>query len=105
MLKTQRTYDLIYAGEHQREIKDKIHSAFPNALIKDASDFIHRGRFEVEIDNMRTDKFLIWLCAQGWAFLSISIQLIEIEEPARCLHILKAAVRLQNMWESGHANP
>ena len=58
-------YDLIYTGS---ATSDKIKEKYPDAIIKDASDYIHEERFEVEIPSLEpTDQgfyeFLWDICA------------------------------------------
>jgi len=92
-------HDLIYAGEHQHEIQRMIREAFPDAEFEEASDFIHHGEFSVTIPNVRQNRFLIWLCANGLLNSSFTIGLgIELQ-PLHFNRIFKAALRLQRIMK------
>lgn len=56
-------YNLIYAGG---DVEDVIKVKYPEAKIKDASDYIHTERFECEVD-VDEDEFYIFAIRQGFA--------------------------------------
>lgn len=57
-------YEAVYAGGAVEEL---ILKRWPNAKIKDASDFIHTERFECEIPDLDPDEFYIWAILEGYA--------------------------------------
>lgn len=65
-------YDLIYAG---REVEDLITQRFPSAKITDASDDIHRERFELELDISEED-FYIFAIREGFALCCFTFALM-----------------------------
>jgi hypothetical protein len=73
-----KMYDLIYCenrGDYT-EIKNKLLDNFPNANIQDASDEIHHDRFEIEMDDDKRDDYLIFTMKEGFAVLSLTVQLM-----------------------------
>jgi len=62
--------DLIYDRGAWRGIKD----AFPAAKLTDASDYIHEGRFSVDLEAELEDWYY-WLIKTGWADCSLWFQL------------------------------
>ena len=71
-------YDLLYAApKHQ----DTIRSAFPHAMIEDASDDVHNERFSVELpEEERKDyEFLLWQTGLAGASLSIGLALCHAQ--------------------------
>ena len=57
--------DLIYAGESQEEIKMDILAKYPGATFEDASDDIHQGRFQVEIEGIDRLEWYNWVAFEG----------------------------------------
>lgn len=57
-------YELIYAGG---EVENIIKAKYPEAKIKDASDYIHLERFECEVDGIGDDEFYIFAIQSGFA--------------------------------------
>lgn len=56
--------DLIYAGH---EVEHIIKEKYPQAEIKDASDFIHTERFELELEGIEEDEFYPFAIIKGFA--------------------------------------
>lgn len=67
-------HDLIYDSS---EIADLIKKEFPDAVITDATDFIHTERFEIDIPSLTCsdEKFYIFLMRIGAAVTSFTFQL------------------------------
>ena len=63
--------DLIYAG---KDIEDIIKAKYPQAKITDASDDIHRERFELELD-IEEDEFYPFAFQKGFAPYCFAISL------------------------------
>lgn len=59
----QSLKELVYDAD----VMDLIVERWPNAVITDASDFIHEGRFEVEIPDLSKDEFYGHAIVEGWA--------------------------------------
>ena len=77
-------YDLIYGP---REVEKVIKCRYPNAKIKDASDFIHTERFECEIEGVPDDEFYPFAikegfveCCFGFALLLSSLKFLELKD-------------------------
>ena len=66
-------YDLIYGP---REVEGVIRGRYPNAKIKDASDFIHTERFECEIEGVPDDEFYPFAIKEGFVECCFSFQLL-----------------------------
>lgn len=65
--------DLIYAGG---DVANIIKEKYPSAIIKDASDYIHTERFEVEIPNVTDDDFYPFAIREGFAQCCFSFNLL-----------------------------
>ena len=65
-------YDLIYGNS---EVESVILKKYPQAQIKDASDFIHTERFECEIPNISEDEFYPFALKEGFARLCFKFEL------------------------------
>jgi len=61
---TDEFYDLIYGPQ---EVEEVIKGSYPNAKIKDASDYIHTERFECEIEGVSNDQFYPFAIKEGFA--------------------------------------
>jgi len=58
--------ELVYGGEQiERIIKKK----YPSAKIRDASDYVHPERFEVEIEGISEEEFYRFAIRSGFAKL------------------------------------
>ena len=64
-------YELIY----NNQAIDLIKKRFPIAVFKDASDYIHVGRFEVEIEGVDEDEFYPFAIVEGFALACFKLQL------------------------------
>ena len=65
-------YDLIYAPH---EVEEIIKKKYPNAKIKDASDYIHTERFECEIEGITKDDFYPFAIANGFVECCLAFQI------------------------------
>jgi len=70
-------YQLIYAG---KEVEEAIKARYPDAKIKDASDYVHRERFECEVE-VDEDEFYIWAIVEGYASDCFSFDLMLRDLP------------------------
>lgn len=70
---SSKIHQLIYAGSDVEKI---IKKAYPKAEITDASDDIHRERFECEIESITYDEFYIFALRQGFAECSLAFNLM-----------------------------
>ncbi len=90
--------DLIYAEGYETEMKQDILGMWPEAVFEDASDFIHRGRFQVEVDctedNWREQMFLT-----GLFDFSIHMQFWRIEQPTEYIETMRRAVETKKAKE------
>ena len=65
-------YDLIYAN---REVEELVKKRYPTARIKDASDYIHIERFELELDGVTDETFYPWAISEGFARCCLGFEL------------------------------
>ena len=65
-------YELIYAG---KEVEELVKKKYPQAVIKDASDFVHRERFECEISDVTEDDFYPFAISKGFARCCLGFEL------------------------------
>lgn len=73
-------YDLIYDGADARRA---IAASFPDARIEDASDFVHKERFSVELPDALEDTYLKHVIASGLAPASFTVQLMRLNDEGR----------------------
>lgn len=67
--------DLIYLGddEDRAPLVHEIMAEYPNAKIEDASDFIHRNRFSLEIPEVDERQFFRFAVKKGFALCCLNI--------------------------------
>lgn len=71
-------YELIYAGN---EVEKIIKNKYPNAILTDASDYIHIERFECDIENAEEDEFYIFAIRNGFAGACFGFNLMMMDYP------------------------
>ena len=62
--------DLIYAGS---DVEKTIKTKYPQSKIKDASDYIHTERFELELDGVDEEDFYPFAIAEGFASFCLRV--------------------------------
>lgn len=87
-------YDLIYAGEHSQEFRTLIQKDFPQAIINDASDDIHYGRFSVEM-NIDDREWPLWLMRNGLHNLSLHWEVLKADNPSFMMPLIKQVIAEQ----------
>ena len=91
--------DLIYAEGHTKEMQADILGVFPGATFNDASDFIHRGRFEVTAvctkDNWRLQMLLL-----GLFDFSLHMQMWKLKSPEGYIKLMRHAVEIKKVTTS-----
>ncbi len=92
-MSSNNIYDLIYAGEHRKKAERTIQGAYPKAVLGDASDFIHYGRFSVEME-IEEEEWLLFLFLSGIFQVSLAAGLIKRENPELYSSLIKRAARL-----------
>ncbi len=65
-------HELVYAG---KEVEAIVKTRYPDARVKDASDFIHEERFELEIDGVTEDDFYPFAIHEGFARCCLGFEL------------------------------
>ena len=65
-------YDLIYGDSNVEQL---IQRKYPQAKMKDASDFIHTDRFECEIEDIDDDIFYPFAIREGFARLCLKFEI------------------------------
>lgn len=71
IMEGQTMYDVIYGNS---EVESIILQKYPQAKIKDASDFIHTERFECEIPDVDEDSFYPFALKEGFARLCFGFE-------------------------------
>lgn len=67
-------YDLIYGDDEDTEEKQKaMMKQYPDCKIKDASDWLHQGRFSIEME-VDTQDYFLFLMRSGIALSSFMTQ-------------------------------
>jgi len=66
-------YELVYAD---KSVESLILSKFPNTVIKNASDFVHTERFEVEIPEITEDEFYPFAIKEGFVKCCLGFEII-----------------------------
>ncbi len=89
--KGRKMYDLIYAEQHQAEMITAVRETYPDAKIEDASDYIHRGRFSVEI-GCADDEWSRWLFHSGIFEFSLHMQTFKLQNPDEYLDMMRSVV-------------
>lgn len=69
----EKFYDLIYAGG---DVEGIIKKKYPFAKIKDASDYIHTERFEVEIEGVTDEEFYPFAISEGFGSCCFTVALL-----------------------------
>jgi hypothetical protein len=72
-----KMYDLIYCGKDVEEI---IKKRFPNAVIKDASDYVHDERFSIEDEDLNEDEYYPFIIKEGIGGCSFNLQLMMLQK-------------------------
>ena len=70
-------HELIYAG---KDVETVVLKRYPNAKIEDASDEIHKERFELEVD-VNEDEFYVFAIVDGYANDCFGFQLLSRNIP------------------------
>lgn len=79
--------ELIYDGD----VKKLIQAEYPQAKIRDASDEIHVGRFEVFISNVSQDEFWIFAIREGFAMSCLAWRFLMQDDTKTCKELIKKA--------------
>ena len=64
--------ELVYAG---RDTEEVVRKRYPQAKIKDASDYIHTERFELELPEVTEEEFYPFALREGFARCCLSFEL------------------------------
>ncbi len=87
--------DLMYCGDAEKEIRDMVLNDYPESKLEDASDFIHEGRFSVEV-TCEEDDWYIWVMRKGIHNLSLNWELERMEHPERMKPLLMKVLEEQS---------
>lgn len=79
-ISTPEATELVYAGD---DVRDLIAARWPDAVFADASDFIHRERFEVTVPGVTQDEFFVCAIRDGWARCGLQFELALRTDPGR----------------------
>lgn len=66
-------YELVYAD---KDVEVIIKKRFPQAVIENASDEIHRERFQVNIEGVTEDEFYPFAIREGFARCCLGFEII-----------------------------
>jgi hypothetical protein len=79
--------ELIYDGD----VKGLIQAKYPQAKIRDASDDIHIGRFEVLIEDVSQDDFWIFAIRKGFAMSCLAWRILMQDDAETCKKLIRKA--------------
>ena len=87
-------FDLIYAEEHRAECEKDIKGRYPQAVLEDASDFLHIGRFSVSME-VDKNEWLLFLFTHGIFDLSLMSEMERFEDSENYIRLMKEAVEIK----------
>lgn len=90
-------YELVYGSGFEEDILEK----YPNAKIKDASDYIHEHRFEVAIEGVSEKEFYKFAIEKGFldVCLGFSVMAMGNKNPELMQELVEYAKTLSNSVE------
>lgn len=94
-----RVWELVYDAE-AREV---IHAKWPHARFEDASDYIHEGRFAVEIDDCDPDEFYAVMILEGWVGCCLGFEMKRLM-PEHHDEVRRYIDRATAMKEAGYVH-
>ena len=71
--------DLLYGG---LEYKTELQSIFPKAILVDASDEVHEGRIQVNIE-LEIEEYIKSIIINGFHWMSLTFQLYAVDKELR----------------------
>ncbi len=85
--------DLLYLGDAQNYDKlwKQMKHKWPNAVLQDASDFIHLYRFSIELD-INEDEYLLSGFVNNFFTCSLFCELTRLEKPKKYLEAMREVV-------------
>lgn len=89
-------YDLIYTENHKdyREIWNIIKNKYPDSLLEDGSDSIHKNRFSFEYD-IEKEIWFEFIITNGFAMLSLNFQMMLRQEPDKVKELVDKINKVQ----------
>lgn len=92
MTEAKDVLELVYDEEAREFVKER----WPQAIVTDASDSLHEGRFQVSIPGVTVDEFYPVMMAEGWAeaCLGFSMAMLMPEKVEDVRRWLDAAKRI-----------
>ncbi len=86
-------YDVIYCGYDQyQSCVDELKAEYPNAMIEDASDSIHGGRFSIEVPDVKEEVFFLFLLRKGYLDISLKLGFLRLNSPEKFNDLLKMVI-------------
>jgi len=87
-------YDLLYIGDKEmyNEAKADVLKTFPEARILDASDDVHRYRFDVNPKTATRAEWLLFLFRSGWFESSLMYQFDSMNDPESIKPLMKQVI-------------
>lgn len=91
--------DLMYFGYEwesdsqtlEQEFKELVVKLFPDVKLEDAYDSIKGYRQEVYLPDEQKDDYLAWIIADGWAKVSLTMQLMMMSDKIEWLRLFELA--------------
>jgi len=92
------TSDLMYMEESylHEQIQTELLADFPTVTFRDGSDFIHRYRFTVEIENLEMSNWYLWLLRKGWFQFSFNFQFDSMDKPEKIKPLMQQVIAERN---------
>lgn len=84
-------YDLIYL-DYYGKATGVLRGIWPEAKIEDASDFIHRERFEIEVVDVNEDDYFKTIIREGMAEFSFGFKVMILQNGQNALRLLREVV-------------
>jgi len=95
-------YDLIYL-DYYGKAKAVLEGIWPTAKIEDASDFIHRDRFAIEVTDVEEEEYIKTIIREGMAEYSFTFQVMILQNGQNALRLLKEVVAEKDRGVVGNA--
>lgn len=85
-------YDLIYL-DYYGKATEILQEIWPEAKIEDASDFVHRERFAIEVTDVAEEEFFKTIIREGMAEFSLGFQVMILQDGQNALRLLREVVK------------
>lgn len=86
--------DLMYMEEREylEQMKAELSAHFPQVVFDDASDYIHRNRIGVNVDDIEETDWYLWLLRSGWWEFSFNFELDKGLAPEKVKPLMQQVI-------------